>query len=183
VLLTVGAAPLVNTLDFPGGGRILSLIDDLYVCNTAGSNFNDFLGDCVVHSLTPVSDAGTNTMTQVNGTTGQHFTNVNQLPPDDDATYLAADTAGQKEMFGLSTIPADVLQVLAVSVNVTARKQAPGLRLYKTAIDVGGTEADSASFAAALAYIQTHYLLEVQPGGAAWTNAALQSAKIGFFLP
>ena len=122
-------------------------------------------------------------MTQVNGVTGNHFSNVAELPPDDDATYLSSNTSGQREMFNLSNITEDVLQVLAVSVNTTARKQAPGFGSYKSFIKTAGVESDSPTFSAALAYIQTQYILETQPNGSPWSNASLQGSQIGFFLP
>ena len=182
-LQTSGAASLVNMFDFTSAGGTSTLVDDLYICNTAGTNFNDFLGDCVVHSLIPLSDAGPNTMTMNGGITGQHFTTVNDVPPDNDTTYMSSDTSGQKETYNLSTITADVLQVLAVSVNTTARKQAPGFGPYKSFIVTGGVEADSGQFSAALAYIQTQFILETQPNGLPWNNASLQGSQIGFFLP
>lgn len=181
-LVTTGAASLINMLNFHCS-QTQYLIDDLYVCSTAGANFNDFLGDCVVHSLLPVSDAGPNAMTMQGGITGQHFTTVKDVPPDDDTTYVYSNTSGDKEAYNLSTISADVLQVLAVQINTTARKEAPGFGPYKSFIATGGVEADSPSFAAAIAYIQTNFVLETQPNGSPWSNAALQSAKVGFFLP
>ena len=179
-LITAGASALVNMIDLPGNDVRDHYIDDLYICSTSGSNFNDFLGDCVVHSLVPVSDAGPNQMTQVNGVGGSHFSNVAELPPDDDATYLSSNTSGQKEQFTLSTITADVLQVLAVQLNTTARKQAPGFGSYKSFIVTGGVEADSGSYSAALEYIQTHYVLEAQPNGSPGATPLCRARRSGF---
>ena len=178
-----GTAALINEFQFNGPGNGWYYCDDWYLCDLSGTSFNDFLGDCVVHSLLPNSDAGTNQMTQAGGISGQHFTNVDDVPADGDTSYLYSNTSGQKELFGLSAIPADIITVLAISVNVTARKTAPGLGAYKICLVNGENELDSPLKSAPIGYIQTQFLCPAPPGGGNWTNAALSASKIGFLIP
>jgi len=178
-----GAAALINEFQFNGPGSGWYYCDDWYLCDLSGTSFNDFLGDCVVHSLLPNSDAGTNQMTQAGGASGEHFSDVNDVPADGDTSYLNSNTSGQKELFGLSAIPNDIITVLAISVNVTARKTAPGLGTYKICLVYGENELDSPLKSAPIDYIQTQFLCPAPPGGGNWTNAALTASKIGFFIP
>ena len=172
----------VNYFSFNGLG-VNMLVDDLYICDQTGPAFNTFLGDCVVHAVLPNADAGTNTFAQFGGDGGGHYTSVDDVTPDGDTSYVYSNTSGQKELYSLSTLPADIVSVLAVGVNVLAKKASAGLGLYQAVCEVGSTESDSPAIAAPLAYTMSQTLLASPPGGGAWSLTSVQSAKIGVKIP
>jgi len=183
------AAALVNQIGFgdgvsssqshPGIGGVNALYDDLYLCDTQGTTFNDFLGDCVVHSVFPVADVGPNAMTQTGGGAG-HFTSVNEQAPDGDTSYLSTNAVGEQEMFSLGTFPTDMVDVLALAVNVRARKDATGTGMYSACLAQGGTEGDSGPIAAAANYVTSQTIYDQPPAGGTWTKISAQAATIGF---
>ena len=175
-------SPSINYVTWQADSENASLLDDVYICDQAGSSFNDYLGDVVVHSILPNGDAGTNTMTKVGGGVG-HYTAVNDNPPDFDTSYLSSNTSGDKELFTLSGFPTDIIDVLAVGVNILAKKSAPGVGLYQAVCVVGGVELDSGNRSAPIQYVQTQYLLTSPPGGGTWSLSAAQNAKIGVKIP
>ena len=173
-----GVANYINKIGFGGSGPWMIYVDDIYVCDETGAAFNDYMGDCIVHSILPNADGGVNQFTQTGGTSG-HFSAINENPEDGDASYLSSNTTGQMELFTLPALPFDVVDVLAVGVNVFARKSAPGVALYKAVISVGGVEADGASVPTSIDYVMTQTIFTVPPGSGAWSRIAAQSASIG----
>jgi len=178
-LVSAGQAGLVNYMRLNGDGNQKLYIDDWYLCDTNGTSFNDFLGDCVVHALLPKSDAGMNQFAQVGGNGAGHFTSVNELATDGDVSYLSSNTAGQTELFTVPTLPSDIVDVLAVAVNITARKQAPGLGTFVPVLEAGGIEQDGAPIATSLNYVTQQALFPLAPGGGNWTLSLAQNAQFG----
>jgi len=175
--------PSINFLTFPavsGGGW--GLVDDLYISDQLGTSFNTFLGDVVVHGILPNADAGPNTMGQVGGSVG-HFTSVDEQLPDDDASYLFGSTSGLQEMFTLPAFPTDIIDVLAVAVNVRARKDTPGFAFLKASLAVAGVEEDGPVITLAQGYTMSQTMFISPPGGGVWSTAAAQAANIGFKVP
>ena len=170
---------LANYVNFGTSNPSSLMIDDLYLCDTTGSAFNDFLGDCVVHALLPSADADTNQFTQVGGTGAGHFTAVDDNPPDGDASYLYSNASGQQELFTVPTLPTDIIDVLAVGINVVARKQAAGVGTYEAIVSVGGVVENGPTIGASLDYVSQQSLFTAPPGGGNWTLTTAQSAKFG----
>lgn len=162
------------------------LIDDLVIMDQSGVAFDDFLGDVIVRDYMPDSDASPNQFTQFGGSSG-HFTSVDEIPPDGDSSYLQDNVSGHKELFTLPTFDADVLDVLAVSVCVRARKNSAGFQLIAPALSVSSVEDDSIAVPAtanlATSYQTFPFIYPTQPSGGAWTTMAAQSAVFGFRIP
>lgn len=181
-ITTTGLPATVNYVALSNVNRNATLYDDLYICDLTGSAFNTFLGDVVVHSIFPDADTSPNTMTQVGGGSG-HFTSVNEQVPDEDTSYVHSDTSGQQELYSLSTFPSDIINVLAVSVNVRAKKAATGLGTYDICAKYSGTEVDSSGIIAGANYTENQMILPSPPGGGSWTKSIAQATTIGFKIP
>ncbi len=184
-VMTAGNPAAVNYMSFTNTApNNVTLIDDLYICDQTGpAPFNTYLGDVVVHAAFPVSDASPNQWTQAGGGVG-HFTAIDDNPgPDDDASYLFSNTAGQQELFDISTFPPDIIDVLAVGVNIRARKDTAGYAFYMANLVVASTEGDIGPIVASQAYETSQSIYELAPGGGSWTTSAAQNCKIGFSIP
>jgi len=181
---TMGVPQSINYVSFLNEApNAYVLIDDFYICDLTGSTFNNFLGDVVVHAIFPISDATPNQWTQFGGSSG-HFTCVDDNPaPDDDTSYLSSDTSGQQELFNIATFPSDVIDVLAVSVNIRARKDTAGYAFYNANLLSASVDGVTGPIPTNMAYSCSQSVYELAPGGGAWTTVAAQAAQIGFNIP
>jgi len=158
------------------------LIDDLYICDLLGGSFNNFLGDVAVRTVFPNADATPNSFSQVGGGAG-HFTTIDEQTPDGDASYLTASASGSREMFALSTFPSDVIDVLAVAVNVRASKDTSGYAYYATEIEYSGTTLDGGTTTVSQAYQTYQTVFQTSADGSPWSTGKAQATAIGFKIP
>jgi hypothetical protein len=167
----------------PGNAYVLGVgtpglyVDDFYILDTAGASFNTFLGDVLVYGEFPSIDVGPNDFAQVGGGVG-HFTSVNQVI-DDDASYLWTTAAGANELYGLPALPADIIDVLGVSVLARAKKQTSGLAEVQL-IAKDTVEFASSPLVLASTYLSRQVFMEQKPSGGTWTKADVEALKVGF---
>lgn len=152
-------------------------LDDIYICDTLGSTFNTFLGDVSVYSLLPTSDAGPNDMSQQGGGVG-HYTSVDNVPPDASA-YVYSNNSGDRELYGLAELPANILDVMAVSVHARVKKDAPGSSSIKLVAKLGANETVSSAISIPSVYTTRHMFLESAPDGGAWNRTKATSLLAG----
>lgn len=144
--------------------------DDLYICNGEGATFNDFIGDVVIHGLLPASDAGPNDMAPFGGGLA-NYTTVDDNPPDDDLSYLWSNTMGHQDFFGVDPLPANVIDVLAVSAHARAKKDAAGTSNIKLGLRLNTNEVWSGTKTLTTAYTNKHHIFEAAPDESAWSRA------------
>lgn len=123
----------------PGGG-LSCAHDDVYLCNLTDSGIpgqpnNDFLGAIRNYAQVPTADATPLQWTPNTGVT--HYTQVNAIPQNDGATYVADGTIGDIDqyVYGTTGITPPV-QVFGVQVSLDAALDIAGSR--SIAPDVGG---------------------------------------------
>lgn len=154
-------------------------LDDLYILDTEGTEFNTFLGDVVVHGLLPNEDGTLNQLSQFGGSLAK-YTAVDDIPADGDTSYVFGNTVGQQERYFVDDLPSNVINVLAVSVHARAKKDAAGASQLKLLckldadIDLGPAEPITTQ------YITRALMLETAPDGGAWTKAKVEDMEIGF---
>lgn len=110
--------------------------DDLYVCDSLGGVNNDFLGDCRVQCLFPESAGATSGWTPLSG---QNYTNVDDVTPDDDTTYVSTGVAGTIDTYAMNDLAATTGSVKGVQTVVSARKDDAGTRTIAPVIRIGAT--------------------------------------------
>lgn len=152
--------------------------DDLYICDTTGTRFNDFCGDVVIHALMPLQDAGPNQMASY-GAGMSNYTAVDDIPPDNDLSYIYSNTAGHVDMFDLDTLPANIIDVLAVSVHARARKDAAGTSMVKVKCRYLEDTADSPPMTLTTVYTLKTHIYETAPDGGGWNRAKANTIHIG----
>lgn len=156
-------------------------VDDFYVCSGEGTAFNDFLGDSVITTLMPNGDATPNQLT-IQGSTFHHYGCVNDAVPDHETSYLYGNTNGLQEMFSMPDLPTNIIDVLAVAVNVRAKKAAAGNSSYKMRCQIGADVKLSDAQGLVPRWQTRQFLMESAPGGADWTKARVDAMNIGFDL-
>lgn len=154
-------------------------IDDLYILDTEGSEFNDFLGDVVIHTVMPNEDGSLNQLAQFGGSL-QKYTAVDDIPPDGDVSYVFGNVIGQQERYRVDPLPTNVINVLAVSVHARAKKDAAGASGIKLLSRVDGVNEIGPREPVTTQYVTRALMLERAPGGSSWTKARAEAMEIGF---
>jgi len=114
----------VITFEFEINGNFSSAVfslDDLYVCDGTGTVNNDFLGDVGVELLLPNGDGTVNDFSQVGGTSGENYTSVNEVPPDDDSSYVYSSNPGDVDTYTLASVGSPSA-IVGVQIVASARK-------------------------------------------------------------
>lgn len=155
-------------------------IDDVYICDGAGSTHNTFLGDCRVDLLLPTGEGSYSAWTPSTG--GAHYEMVNETPPNDDTDYLSTSTVAARDMHtfsDLGTMPSPLLY--GVQHCVTARKDNAGTRQMKSLVKSGDTTAvGDTTHTLATTYVDYTQMYPTDPAtGAAWTIAAVNGVEAG----
>lgn len=162
------------------------LIDDLVVWNDQGTLNNTWLGDIRIEECLPTSNGTAQDWTP---NTGSAWDAVNDTPvtPDDDTTYIASTTPGQRSRFATAAVgstPAAAASIPAVRVHARAKNSdATNAKTFKTYVHSGATDADAATAVnpGSTAYkIVLGDVREVDPDtAAAWTVSGANAAEIG----
>lgn len=180
---TGGVTPVVNYVAFANENANVALYDDWYINDSTGSGpFNNFLGDCIIARCAPNADASPNTMSQFGGGSGQ-FTSVDEQTPDGDASYIYSNTSGNQSMFTLTDPPSGITTILAIAVNVVARKSTAGIGSYEVAVKYGATQVTTGAIAAPASYVASQTIFTAPPGGGSWTVPILEALEVGVLIP
>lgn len=164
------------SLVFTGGQAFVGFIDDLYICNGAGSLNNNFLGDVKVQTLYPTGAGNTTGLTP---STGANYDAVNE-PSANTSDYVSSPTVTTKDtyVFGDLTVGYDPLVVQEV---LLAQKVEAGA--VRTAVPVtrsAGADYDGTAKTLPTGWVMHRALLETDPATAvAWTAAGVNAAEFG----
>ncbi len=201
---TAGASATYGTIELRYGGRtLLSLkhdtkpyayqnyydyfrlytgtyYDNLYVCNTAGSHCNDFLGPIKITTAYPVAAGDAAEWTGSGG--GSHYTYVDDFPsPNDDTDYVESETIGQKELWNYLDVSdlGDTIYA-AQAVTLVRSTDAECLQLKTLAKSGGGSETENTAEPVGVDYTELTRLMEFQPGTSdPWTVSVLNAYQFG----
>lgn len=169
-----GTKTVFDSVGFGGAGAIS--VDDLYVCNAAGSINNNFLGDCRVQLLLPTSDGAYQEWTPTPA--GTHYTTVKTLPVR-TTDYVASATLNARDTWGYDGVPAGVT-VNGVQVTTAAAKDEAGARSIAPLVRSGGVDVAGANQALSLDNQALIQLWERNPAtSATWTAADVNAAEFG----
>lgn len=152
---------------------------DIYVLNTLGAVNNDLLGDCRVPYLAPTgAGAYTEFTTLVGAATQWQATAEN--PADDDVSYIASATPGQRSTFATADLPAGLSgTVAAVIVNHQSRKDDAGSRTVGGMVRLAAVDAVGAGVSIGNSYANNQEIFEADPSAAAWTVGNVNGAEYG----
>ena len=150
--------------------------DDLYICDTTGSNNNDFLGDCQVTTVFPKADGALEDWALQVGS--DSFAMVDDNPPDDDSTYVESNTSGHKDSFDMVDV-SSMTTILGVQLTEYA-KFVSGSASIKHLARVGGANyLGSAKTLESVYDFHTHVYEDDPDISSEWTIAGLNAAEFG----
>ena len=111
-----------------GNGGIFGtelMMCDFYICDGTGDKNNNFLGDCKVECLFPVTDGQHTEFTPSTGTT--HYTLLNEAVPD-SATLVSSNVVGQRDTYYYQSLENATVQILGVQACNNSSKSEAGYR-------------------------------------------------------
>lgn len=153
--------------------------DDLYICDSTGSNNNDFLGECSIEVLYPDSDVVTE-WTPDSGT--DNFARVDESLIDDDTSYVEVQSQTAQDIYGLTDTATTVGSVVGVQVNSGVRKTTAGGALYKHQLKQSATVAEGVekAFFSGSIYAYNSEPFDVDPtDGLDWSFDKVNSLQVG----
>ena len=129
------------------GGEIVTYVggywEDLYICDGSGSIRKDFLGDLRVQAILP---DGAGNYSQFTPSAGANYQNVDDSPPDDDATYNESSAAAQKDSFTMGDLAGGLIaEILGVQTNLWMKKTDAGVLTASPFLRISSTDHTAAS--------------------------------------
>lgn len=172
--ISLGSLEGWNT--FPG-----SYVDDVYILDTTGiSPWNTRIGDNLIESLIPNSDAIPNNGTPSSGSL--HYSMVDELAGYNTSDYITLqNTSTQTELFGHTTFSNPVVNIYGMSVTSTVKKSNPGVATYKNIIKTNNGTTYKGSTAIPGTSYSTNCDVWVQnpTNSQQWTETDINSTKFG----
>jgi hypothetical protein len=167
----------VRMSETSGSGQRVRM-DDLYVCDGAGTANNDFLGQRRVRTLLP------NAELQAQWTptpAGSNLSRVADVTPDDDTGYVTATVAGPVDLYGIEDLPISVATVSGLRVSYRLRKQDAAAAEARCLLQSGASTVYGQNDAPDVSYRYFSALFQTDPAtGGAWSPAAVNAVVLGF---
>lgn len=130
----VGSVPADST-------SLRTWLCDYYLLDLTGigSQLRDFLGDVTIDYIVPDGVGNSSGWTPLSGA---NWTNVEEVPPDEDTTYVSATTVNTRDSYTMQNVPAGT-EPLGFQTLIYARKETEGGASLKPTYREGITNYDS----------------------------------------
>lgn len=152
-------------------------VDDVYILDTTGGSFTDFLGD--IHYETPLPD-GAGTTTNWTPSAGSNYQNVDDsTAPNDDTDYNSSTTVGHIDQYAFAAMVATTGSILGVVVNAMDRKDDSGARTHGLVSYLSGTTDVGTAYSPGTSYTNHQAAFATKPGGGSWTISDVNAAEFG----
>jgi hypothetical protein len=132
----------IRLLNIASTGAVLTMwMGDLYLADQegAGDDIRDFLGDVTIDYIVPDGVGNIDDWTPLSGA---NWTNVEEVPPDDDTTYVSTTAIGTRDAYTMQNVPAGTVP-LGFQTLLYARKETEGAASLKAVYREGGVNYDS----------------------------------------
>ncbi len=160
-----------------GADDLITDIDDIVTWDDDGAVNNDFLGQQRVHTIFPTADTAVADWAAVGAV--DDFDCVDEVPPDDDATYLAATVVAEVTELGIDSLPPETETIAGVYIPTLGRLAEAGLGNVRTSMVSGVAASDGPSQAFSASYAYYGVAHQVDPNtGVAWTKVGLEAALV-----
>lgn len=152
-------------------------IDDFYAWDSSGTYNNDFIGDKKVATMMPNGDTSVMDWSPDTGTT--EYTQIDEIGPDGDTSYIYVGAGLQEAEFDIQSMPVDAGAINGVFTLVAARKTDAGSCDIRTDIVSGGLATTGATSSITTSYNYYPQVFETDPNtGALWTKSGVDAAKV-----
>ena len=174
----IGNILIGNFYSSLGAVGVSVYLDDLYICDTAGSYNNNFLGDIRVETLLP-DGGGSNT--DWTPSAGSNYDCVNESAPNSDTDYVYTSNVNDTDSYTYSDLTSATGSVKAAVVWAFSKKDDGGTRLIRAVAKSGATTGDNGSdLAPGTSYSYLQGLFEINPDTSSeWTISEINGAEFG----
>jgi hypothetical protein len=159
--------------------------DDFYLLDgqdgtaSQGAANNDFWGDVTVETLMPDGNGAHSEWTGSDADQVDNYALVDESPANGDTDYVKSSTVGQVDTYSFGDL-STLNDVLAVQVNLQARKDDAGDRSLRLKCRVGGADHDGDSQALSTSYQFLRQVWGKNPAtGALWQPSEVNAAEFG----
>jgi hypothetical protein len=158
-------------------GNTSQFYDDLYVCDTSGSNNNDFLGACVVEWRLP---SGAGNYTQWTPSTGANYACADETDPNNDTDYVSDATTGNKDTYALTDLATTGGTVRGVVLKAFLKKTDANTATFNLGVRSSTTDSWGSNQSPTTSYASYEQVVETDPAtSAAWTIAGVNAVEVG----
>jgi len=168
-----------DSVQFEGVSVAYPYWDDLYICDSTGSQNNDFLGNQRVSAIFPSGgDVTADWETVVPA--GNHYEAVNEEKVDNDSSYIEDDDSGNRDIWNYGSVPI-YGQIQGLQINTDCKETDATDFTLITVIKSGGTEYDDSPQAAGGGdWLTLVRIAELDPDtGVLWTESGINNAAFG----
>lgn len=161
-------------------------ISDFYITNGVGPTNTGFLAGVLspweeIGFLLPSGDGTTLDWTPLSGSV--HYTEINEIPQDGDASYVSAGTPGSVDTYHWQPIPSFDGTICAVQLSLCASSDQEGLRTFQGNVGPAGSQHQTEEFGLCSGNYYRTAVFEVDPTtGLPFTQAAFNSRLFGIGL-
>jgi len=167
-----------NVVNLCAGSSNNVYFDDLYICDGTGAYNNTFLGDVRVALALPSSTGRLSQWTRTGGTTSGNYTAVDEVPPDNDTSYVSSSTVGNIDAYGISSVGTPSA-IVAVQLVACARKTDSASRSIGLGFGNSTTDNFDSGHSVTNSYVMYRRTMDSNPiTSAAWAATDLSSAQI-----
>lgn len=160
--------------------NVHDVVDDLYICNGAGSYNNDFLGDVAVETLYPNANGTASDLVGSDGNSTDNYLLVDEPNTPVTTDYVESSTSGARDLYGLTNLVRTNGPVYGVQVTDHVRNTDAGAISVKPTIKSGAVEADGDAFPVTTTWKTARQMWEKDPDGDVnWTIAKVNALEAG----
>jgi len=158
--------------------RIDVWLDDIVIADDLGGQNDDFLGDLRISTLVPTTDTAQKDWSPNSGS--NNFSRVAEIPPDDDTSYVASATPGDRDLYAMAPLGMTPLAIRGLQQTVLARKDDAGDRALSFVLKSGAEIAVGPATVLGSGYAFTETMHEQDPAtDEPWTPAAVDAVQAG----
>lgn len=152
-------------------------VDDVIAWDTTGPVNNDFIGQARVLTVFPASDTPVADFVVTGAASG--YQAIDEVPPDDDTSYIEGVNAGDISEFGMPALPPEVVSIVGLFIPSRSKLSAAGAATLQISMVSNGQVAPGVDRGLGVGWTYYTDKFETNPdGGGAWSKSAFEAALI-----
>ena len=168
----------LRSMNQNSNNRVDVWLDDIVIADALGGQNDDFLGDLRISTLMPVADTAQQDWTPSSGS--NNFSRVAEIPPDDDTSWVASATPGDRDLYAMAPLSMTPLAIKGLQQTALARKDDAGDRALALVLKSGAEVAVGPATVLGSSYAFTETMHEQDPAtDDPWTPAAVDAVQAG----
>jgi len=168
----------LRSMNQSSNNRIDVWLDDIVIADDLGGQNDDFPGDLRITTLVPAADTVQKDWSPSSG--ANNFSRINEIPPDDDTSWVASATPGDRDLYATAPLGMTPLAIKGLQQTALARKDDAGDRALSLVLKSGAAVAVAPATVLGSSYAFIETIHEQDPAsGEPWTPAAIDAVQAG----